>query len=317
MHLFECSCLENLALCSSSLPGHGDRDDAELLGHVLHRGGGRGSPSWPSLAAALRVQGPAGDRVSGEACRESRLPRDLRHRGHPVPRPAPCRCAQQVPAAPAPQVPLLPAVGPGQCCSHHGLLGEKFVLGKGSVDLCVSAWAGICFGSKQSFPGSLHSVKDAVWGCRLLKWHRTFLYADGNVLLAIFKQGRAWSDLHWWWTGIQRQNWLGSERGLDLVGQNSLPKDVMLPSVFSYDTALGPGPCCYWLQSPFSSNCNSSFTPIQKHVGISLIKFSMRKFFTPQCVLGHFMYLRICGIMIDFSTKSSSSLLQGRWGIQF
>lgn len=130
---FKLCCLKNLTLHSSSVPGHGDRDDAELLGHFFHWGGGWGSSRWPSLAAAVRVQGPSGDRGAGEASGESWIPRDLRHRGHPILGPAPCWCPQQIPAASAPQVPLLL----GQVCPGQLLCGA----------VCVSccAWAGVCF----------------------------------------------------------------------------------------------------------------------------------------------------------------------------
>lgn len=147
--LFECSCLENITLCSSSLPGRGDRDDAELLGHLFHRGGGRGGSGRPSLAAAVHVQGPGGQGVAGEARGESRVQRDLRHRGHPVPRPAHRRRAQQVPAAPTPQVHLLLGVGwdcaratgsraaGGEVCPGQQLRGavcvSRAVLGLGSA----------------------------------------------------------------------------------------------------------------------------------------------------------------------------------------
>lgn len=88
--------------------------------------------------------------------------------------------------------------------------------------------------------------------------------------------------------------------------------------MLSYDTALGPGLCCYQPWGSFPSDFNSSFPQIHKHMGISLFKFSMRVISIPVCVLGHFLYLRsICSLMIDFSTNSSSSPLQGRWRVSF
>lgn len=182
-------------------------------------------------------------------------------------------------------------------------------------DFCgVVPRAAIWFGSQLSFPCAGQREAAGCWRKR----RGAFLYAHGNVFLALFKPqlGIGQSDLLWCWAGIQQQKWLGSERGLDFVGQNSPPKDVMVSSVLSYDTVLSPGPYCYWLQSPFLSNFNPSFTQIQKHVGISLSKFSMRAIFTPRCVLGHFLCLRISDIMIDFSTSSSCSPLQSQWGLQ-
>lgn len=94
----------NMTLCSSSLPGHGDRDDAELLGDLLHRRSCWSSSWQPSLAAALCVQGPGGYQIPSETCGESRLQRDLRDGGHAVSRKAHRWCAKQVPASSPPQV---------------------------------------------------------------------------------------------------------------------------------------------------------------------------------------------------------------------
>lgn len=169
-------------MCSSSLPGPGDRDDAELLGHLFHRGGGRGSAGRPPLAAAVRVQGPGGHRVAGETRGESGVQGHLRHRGHPVPRPACGRCAQQVPAAPAPQVPLLllwggavpvPRAAGGEVCP-----GCLWVLGLGSVLGENGAFLAVCALEK--------APCQALGGC-WRKRHGAFLYTCVNVFLAVFK----------------------------------------------------------------------------------------------------------------------------------
>ena len=94
----------NITLCFSSLPCNGDRDDAELLGHLFHWRSVWSSSRRHSLDAALRVQGPGGHQIPREACGESRLQRDLCDSGHTIPWQAHWWCAQQVPASSPPQV---------------------------------------------------------------------------------------------------------------------------------------------------------------------------------------------------------------------
>lgn len=187
---------------------------------------------------------------------------------------------------------------------------------------CASGWVLPWVTTKLSWL-SLHTVKEAVPGN--VRLQPAEVRNMGHFFMHVAMCSWLSSNLSLAQPGVtcsvelgssSRNGWKGSERGLDFVGQNSLLKDVLVPSVLSYDTALGPGPCCYWLQNLFSNNFNS-FTQIQKHVGISLSKFSMRAIFTLKCVLGHFLCLRISGVMIDFSTNSSSSPLQGQWGLQF
>lgn len=185
----------NTSLCFSSLPCYGDRDDAELLGHIFHWRSGWSSSSWPSLAAALCVQGPGGYQIPCEACRESRLQRDLRDSGHAIPRQAHWWCAQQVPASSSPQVDARwwdvgwacgSATVTVRCCGRNLSLAQGIssrcrmlhwlVTPENWAHVACCAWAMICFGSKLSFLGCLQTVKDAAcwatWGCRLRKLER-------------------------------------------------------------------------------------------------------------------------------------------------
>ncbi|XP_041273073.1 hydroxyacid oxidase 1 isoform X1 [Onychostruthus taczanowskii] len=118
---------------------------------------------------------------------------------------------------------------------------------------------------------------------------------------------------------------LGSKRGLDFVAKTAFQKMLWF-LLLSHDCSgsravLLPTaePLFEQLQLFFYSNTEmhgyqsfSSFTPIQKHIGISLPKFCVKATVTPQCVLGCFLCLRICDIMIDFSTNSIPSPLQGQ-----
>lgn len=152
----------NVTLCSSSMPGNGDRNDAELLGHLLCWRSCWSSSWRPSLAAALCVQGPRGYQVPSEACRESRLQRNLCDCGHTVPRKAYWWCAQQVPASSPPQVGA-PNWGVGWACCNAACFPNDT---HWAYVLCCGLGAEVCY---LNIFIQCKTVCQAAWGCRLAK----------------------------------------------------------------------------------------------------------------------------------------------------